>query len=313
MGHLFKSLVLVGLVALSYRARAQQDPMYSQYMFNSLAINPAYAGSRNVLSATALYRSQWTGVEGAPKTGTFTLDAALDDRRIGLGLLIYSDRLGITNTTGAAGSYAYRIRMSRASLSFGIQGSIQQYRANFTDVRLNNNSAYDPAFANNSNKILANFGTGVYLNSDKFYVGLSALNLLANQITSNSNSEKGNNSERSGTRPHLFLASGFVFTINDDFKLKPSMLIKGVSGAPVEADLTSTLWIKDVIALGAQYRTNADVSGLLEVQATPQVRIGYSYDHSTTELKGFNSGSHEIMVRFEFGASRNKILSPRYF
>ncbi|MGV8879793.1 MAG: type IX secretion system membrane protein PorP/SprF [Sphingobacteriaceae bacterium] len=294
------------------KALAQQDAMYSQYMFNSLAINPAYAGSRNVLSATALFRSQWTGIAGAPKTGTFTIDAPIDEKRIGLGLQVFSDKLGITSTTGAVASYAYRIRMEKGTLSFGLQVSGSQYKANYASVVLDpENAGNDPAFSTNANKFLLNFGTGIYYNSDRFYIGLSAPELLTNKL--HNNITELENDPVAKQAIHLFFAAGYVFPLSDEFKLKPSVLFKGVKGAPLEGDFNATLWIKDVIAVGAQYRTNADVSGLLELQLSPQIRLGYAYDHSITPLRNYNSGGHEIMLRYEFGFEGIKILSPRYF
>lgn len=294
------------------KAFAQQDAMYSQYMFNSLAINPAYAGSRNVLSATALFRSQWTGIAGAPKTGTFTIDAPINEKRIGLGLQVFSDKLGITSTSGAVASYAYRIRTDKGTLSFGLQASGSQYKANYTSVVLDpENAGNDPAFSTNANKFLLNFGTGVYYNSDRFYIGLSAPELLTNKL--HNNTTELENGPVAKQEIHLFFAAGYVFPLSDEFKLKPSVLFKGVKGAPLEGDFNATLWIKDVIAVGAQYRTNADVSGLLELQLSPQIRLGYAYDHSITPLRNYNSGGHEIMLRYEFGFEGIKILSPRYF
>lgn len=299
------------LLGTTSGVRAQQNPMYSQYMFNTMAINPAYAGSRNVVSATALHRNQWSGMEGAPKTTTLTIDAPFRDKRVGLGLQLINDQLGISKTTGAVLSYAYRIRMNKGSLAFGVQGSGVQYRADYTGVDLGNGGAYDPAFSENVNKMLFNFGTGVYYNSDKFYIGLSAQDLLNTRITDYQAPDDGTGG--SFKNLHLFFAAGYVFAVDETFKLKPSVLVKGVKGAPVEADLNAMLWINDVIAVGAQYRTSADVAGILEFQATPQIRIGYSYDYSVTRLRNFNSGSHEIMLRYEFGFERGKILSPRYF
>jgi len=284
--------------------------MYSQYMFNTLAINPAYAGSRNVLSATALFRNQWTGIDGAPKTGTLSVDAPILGKQVGIGAQIFTDKLGITQTNGGTLSAAYRIRMEKGSLSFGIQTVFSQYRANFTEVPLSSSAAYDPAFADNVSKFLFNVGTGVYYNSDKFYIGLSALDIMPNSLTKY---ESNNIALGSKQALHLFLATGYVFPLSPDFKLKPSVLVKGVKGAPIEADLNAALWIKDVVSIGAQYRTSADIGAMIEVQASPQIRIGYSYDRSTTPLKSFNSGSHEIMLRYEFGFDKGKILSPRYF
>lgn len=300
-------LLMTAAVTASY---AQQESMYSQYMFNTLAINPAYAGSRNVTSATVLYRSQWVGIEGAPKTATFTIDAPINDKKIGLGLQVFSDKIGIVNTTGAYASYAYRLRMEKGTLSFGLQGGASQYRADFTSVQLNSGSANDPAFQQNINKVLMNFGAGIYYNSDRFYMGLSSPQLLNNKLTDFT--VESDNSFR-GQALHLFLATGYVFPLGEDFNLKPSVLVKGVKGAPIEADFNATLWIKDVIAFGAQYRTKADIAALVEFQVSPQIRLGYSYDRSVTKLVNFNSGSHEIMLRYEFGFEKGKILSPRYF
>ncbi|TDO24071.1 PorP/SprF family type IX secretion system membrane protein [Pedobacter duraquae] len=310
MKRMTKLLLLPALLLLSISASAQQDAMYTQYMFNTLAINPAYAGSRNVVSATALARSQWTGIEGAPKTGTFTIDAPIMDKRFGIGLQLMTDKLGVTQTNAAAVSLAYRIRLDEASLSFGVQGNVSQYRSNLSSVITGSTSAYDPAFANDVRKTLFNFGTGVYYTTDKFFLGLSAQDLIPNAL-----SDQGTTGDRIAGKQalHVFLSSGYVFPVSDDFKLKPSFLIKYVHGAPIEGDINGTLWIKDVIGIGAQYRTKADVSGILEIQATPQFRIGYSYDRSTTRLQNFNSGSHEIMLRFEFGSERGRIISPRYF
>jgi len=309
MKQINKIITIICLLLANFSVKAQQDAMYTQYMFNTLAINPAYAGSRNVTSATALFRNQWTGIAGAPKTGTLTIDAPILDKRLGVGLQLFSDKLGVTQTTGAVLSAAYRIRLEEGTLAFGLQGNINQFRADYSSVNLNSNT-YDPAFAFNINKTLFNFGTGVYYNSDRFFVGLSVQDLVKNRLTDYTT----NNSDFRQTQVmHLFLSSGYVFDLNDDFKFKPSFLIKGVKGAPIEADINATLWIKDVVGVGAQYRTSADVAGLIEIQASPQIRIGYSYDYSTTALRFSNSGSHEIMLRYEFGFSSGKILSPRYF
>ncbi|WP_457287978.1 PorP/SprF family type IX secretion system membrane protein [Pedobacter sp. UYP24] len=309
MKRIHKIILTTCLLVSFFGAKAQQDAMYTQYMFNTLAINPAYAGSRNVTSATALFRNQWTGIDGAPKTGTLTLDAPILDKRIGVGLQLFSDKLGVTQTTGAVISGAYRIRMDQGTLAFGLQGNINQFRADYNSVNLTTNN-FDPAFAYNVNKVLFNFGTGVYYNSDKFFIGLSVQDLVKNRLTDYSS----NNSDFRNTQAmHVFFSSGYVFALSDDYKFKPSFLIKGVKGAPIEGDLNATLWIKDIIGIGAQYRTSADVAGLIEIQASPQIRIGYSYDYSTTALRNFNSGSHEIMLRYEFGFSSGKILSPRYF
>ncbi|WP_443937398.1 PorP/SprF family type IX secretion system membrane protein [Pedobacter sp. MW01-1-1] len=303
-------LIAVLLAGLNTKVRAQQDALYTQYMFNTLAINPAYAGSRNVASVTALYRSQWVGMEGAPRTGTVTLDAPINNKKIGLGLQIYSDKIGVTSTTGATASYAFRIQMDKGTLALGLQGGVSQFRADFTSVDLGSVYQYDGAFSNNVNKTLLNFGAGVYYNTDRFYIGLSAPQVLNNNLT---NFTVNQDVAFTGTATHLFLASGYVFPLGADLHLKPSVLLKGVKGAPIEADLNATLWIKDALGFGIQYRTEAAVAAMIEFQASKQFRIGYSYDYSTTSLVQYNTGSHEIMLRYEFGFPKGKILSPRYF
>ena len=287
---------------------AQQDAMYTQYMFNTLAINPAYAGSRNVISATALMRSQWSGIKGAPKTQTFTIDAPIDGKKVGLGLQLFSDKLGRTSNTGAVASYAYRIRMEKASLSFGLQGSISQFNTDYNSIELDPSGlSTDPAFMGNNKKSIFNVGTGVYYNTDRFYAGLSSPKLMNNILPGSQTSDQNRQAF------HVFLMTGYVFSLNNSFKLKPSVLFKGVSGAPLEADINTSLWIKDAISIGVQYRTGADISGLLEIQATPQIRFGYAYDYNTTQLGNYNSGSHELMLRYEFGFQRSKVITPRYF
>lgn len=301
---------IIALALFFYQAHAQQEAMYSQYMFNTMAINPAYAGSRNITSATALYRSQWVGIEGAPETLTFTLDAPLHNKKVGLGLQVFNDKIGVTQNTGALMSYAYRIRMATGTLSFGLQAGYSQYRAALSTVTLNTGGQNDAAFKDDINKGILNLGTGIYYNSDRFYVGLSAPQLLNNQLREFA--VAGNN-VFAGQALHLFLASGYVIPLSTDFDLKPSFLIKGVKGAPIQADLNANLWIKQAFSIGVQYRTSADVAAMVEVQASPQFRIGYAYDRSTTKLVQFNSGSHEIMLRYEFGFEKGKTVSPRYF
>ncbi|MDQ8003741.1 MAG: type IX secretion system membrane protein PorP/SprF [Pedobacter sp.] len=306
-----KYIAILFFSLLAGQTMAQQEAMYSQYMFNTLAINPAYAGSRNVTSATALYRSQWIGIDGAPETLTFTIDAPVSNKKVGLGLQIFSDKIGVTQNTGALASYAYRIRMATGTLSFGLQAGYSQYRGNFSNVPLNSSGINnDAAYQDNVNKGLLNLGTGVYYNSDRFYVGLSAPQLLNNQL---SEFKVAGNNTFSGQALHLFLATGYVIPLSPDFDLKPSVLVKGVQGSPIQADLNANLWIKQVFSIGFQYRTSADIAAMVEVQASPQFRLGYSYDRSTTNLVQFNSGSHEIMLRYEFGFEKGKTISPRYF
>ncbi|SDN00785.1 type IX secretion system membrane protein, PorP/SprF family [Daejeonella rubra] len=310
-GILNRILFVIGLIVLADPLFAQQNALFSQYMFNALAINPAYAGSRNVVAATALYRNQWVGIEGAPKTGTFTIDAPFSDERIGMGLQVISDKIGITTTTGLVLSSAYRIPMNDGSLSFGLQGSMNNYHAGFSTVNLDPSGPIpDQAFQGDVNKTLYNFGSGVYYNTSRFYAGFSVQDFVRNRLNIDTISDGDITARQSA---HGYLTTGYVFPIGMDLNLKTSVLVKGVKGAPVQGDFNATIWIKNVFAIGAEYRTSADVSALMELKVSPQVRIGYAYDKSITALRKFNSGSHEFMLRYEFSFDRDRTLSPRYF
>ncbi|WP_276359338.1 type IX secretion system membrane protein PorP/SprF [Daejeonella sp. H1SJ63] len=304
-------LILIGFFSLNGTVVAQQNAHFSQYMFNSLALNPAYAGSRNVVAATALYRNQWVGVEGAPKTTTFTMDAPLSNDRIGLGFQVGSDKIGITRSANFVLSGAYKIPINDGSLSFGLQGSLNNYHAGFSTVNPDPAGPIpDQAFTADVNKTLYNFGSGIYYSSERFYSGFSVLDFIPNRLNTDS---IGVDDITARQRAHAYFATGYVFPVGMDFNLKTSVLLKGVMGAPIQADLNATLWIKEVIAIGAEYRTGADISALMELRLTPQIRIGYAYDKSISSLRNYNSGSHEFMLRYEFSFDRSRTLSPRYF
>lgn len=301
--------LLVFILAICVTAHGQQRPMYSQYMFNMLNINPAYAGSRGVLSTTALYRDQWVGIPGAPKTSSFSVDMPLRENKMGLGIQFYDDRLGIQRSTGLNASYALRIQLSESgTLSLGVQAGLLNYRANYSEVRTF--QANDPTFTQNINGFLPAAAAGVYYNSDQFYIGFSTPALLQTKL---SNDNTADVSSATGKDLHLYLASGFVANLGEDLALKPSILVKAVSGAPLEYDLNANLWIQNTIALGFSYRTGDAYVGMLELQMNQQFRLGYAYDKTFSNLGSFNSGTHELMLRMEFGSSKGKISSPRYF
>ncbi|MFC5285416.1 type IX secretion system membrane protein PorP/SprF [Pedobacter alpinus] len=304
-------LVLMMLLSSAYTF-AQQDAMYTQYMFNTLAINPAYAGSRDFTSATALYRKQWVGISGAPETQTLSIDGPVKDGKVGLGLQVFNDNIGINKTTGVFGTYAYRILMDNSTLAFGIQGGVSRFSADYENVDLGSDGLIDVAFTNNVTKFMPNFGAGIYFNTDKFYAGLSLPHLLNNTL--NKDNFLVTDGLVSRQYLHLFFSTGYVFSLSDDLKLKPNVLVKGVRGAPLQADLNMNLWMFNLVSFGLSYRTEADISALAEVQLNKKLRLGYAYDASTTSLVGFNAGSHEIMLRFDFGEKGSRaILNPRYF
>ena len=305
----------------SSQVRAQQDKMFSQYMFNMMALNPAYAGSRDVLSMSALYRNQWTGVQGAPQTATFTMDMPLNNERVGVGLQLYSDKAGVIEETGAFASYAFRIKVgARTTLALGLQGGASSYKANYAEVQTapDGSGQIDPAFSTNISKILPNFGTGIYLSNDRSYLSISVPRLIKNKL-----SEYNSGDVRSVQRRQAYLAAGFVVGISPGIKMKPSMLVKYNEGAPLGFDANINFWFADRIAIGTSIRRNQFSSftkystdaivGLLEIQLTDQFRFGYAYDRTMNNFQSVAPSSHEIMLRYEFGFGKNRILTPRYF
>ncbi|GAB3808401.1 type IX secretion system membrane protein PorP/SprF [Spirosoma humi] len=303
----------------SSQVRAQQDKMFSQYMFNMMALNPAYAGSRDVLSMSALYRNQWAGLPGAPQTATFTADMPLNNERVGIGLQLYGDKAGVIQETGAFASYAFRIKVGeKSTLALGLQAGASSYQANLTEVKTSPDGQIDPAFASNISKILPNFGTGIYLSNDRTYLSISVPRLIKNKL-----SEYNVGDLRSVQARQAYVAAGFVVGISPVVKMKPSFLVKYADGAPLGFDANINFWFADRIALGASIRRNQfsswtkyttdAVVGLLEVQLTDQFRFGYSYDRTMSNLQSVAPSSHEIMIRYEFGFGKNRILTPRYF
>lgn len=313
-------LVVLLILGVSSRpVQAQQDKMFSQYMFNMTALNPAYAGSRDVLSMSALYRNQWTGVEGAPQTATFTADMPLNNERVGVGLQLYGDKAGVIQEAGAFASYAFRIKVgAKTTLALGVQAGAASYQANLTQVQTSPDGQIDPAFASNISKVLPNFGTGIYLSNDRAYLGISAPRLIKNNL-----SEYNVGTYRSVQARQAYLAAGFVVGLSPVVKMKPSMLIRYAEGAPLGFDGNINFWFADRIAIGASIRRNQFSSwtttttdaivGLLELQMSSQFRLGYAYDRTMNNLQSVAPSSHEIMLRYEFGFGKNRILTPRYF
>lgn len=303
---LIKSLILVFITLLSIAVSAQQDPQYTQYMYNTMSVNPGYAGQRDVLSATALYRTQWVGIDGAPKTLTFGIHSPLENNRLGLGLNIVSDQLGPAIETSLDANFSYSIPMDilgETELSFGLKGGFHLLDTDWSKGIYRNP---DVAFNDNVNLFSPTLGAGLYLHSNNWYVGLA----VPNFITTNHYDDF--QESLATERTHYFLIGGYVFDVSNTTKLKPAFLVKAVSGAPLIADLSINALIDDTFNLGVAYRWDDSVSGLVGFQVSDELYIGYAYDLTTTNLSNYNSGSHEIMLRFEL-RSVGKILSPRFF
>jgi type IX secretion system PorP/SprF family membrane protein len=309
-----KSIVFIAFTTLgSLAVQAQQDPMFTHYMDNTLLINPAYAGSRDALTVTALHRSQWVDFKGAPLTQSLTIHAPLRNEHIGIGLSVSNDKIGPINNTSAVVDFAYIMRVSKKSrLAFGVSAGIDMFQANLSTLNLDEQS--DPTFQNNiSNHVSPKIGVGAYYYRDRFYVGISTPNLLQNNY-SVVNQENGS-TLIAKEQMHYYLIAGTVLNLTDNLAFKPTMLIKMTDAAPVEADVTASFIIMKRLLLGVMYRTGDAVGGLIGLNVTPQLHIGYSYDWSYgLQTSKYNQGSHEIILRYDFiFFSKQQIHSPRYF
>ena len=285
---------------------AQQEAQYSQYMYNTISVNPAYAGSRNVLSVLALHRSQWVGLEGAPTTSTFSINTPIPETNLGLGISAISDRIGPTEQTTLSGDISYTIRLSeKTNLSFGAKGTASFF--SFDQYKVTPFQANDPKWKSLSSNMSPNFGLGMYLHSDKYYLGLSIPNLMESNFY-NDNEIAINSQSR-----NYYFIGGYVFDVSNWIKFKPAIVSKIVTGAPVQLDLSGNALFMDKFVLGAAYRVDAALTGLAGFQVNDELFIGYSYDFDTTSLSRYNSGSHEIFIRYEFIFKKDKLVSPRFF
>jgi type IX secretion system PorP/SprF family membrane protein len=304
------ALCVIGL--FNSKLFAQTEPMYSQYMYNMLGVNPAYAGNREALSLNFFQRNQWVGIKGAPKTTSISMDQSIKDGKLGWGIQVYDDRLGVEAASGLNGMLSTRIQVSeKGILSGGLSFGMMNYRINLNDVN-NRNNPNDPSFISidNPSKWNPSLGMGIYYNTDRFYAGLATPSILKARLASYENMIT---SIQTSNAFHLFANAGYVFDINEDVKLKPSTMIKMVSGAPIETDINLNVWLKELLGFGASYRTGDAFVGMVELQATSNLRFGYAYDMPFNPLKYFTKGSHELMLRYEIGNFKTKIKSTRYF
>lgn len=289
-----------------YTGFAQQDAQYTQYMYNTININPAYAGSRGVMSIFGLHRTQWVGLDGAPTTNAFSINTPINNSNLGVGVSVVSDKIGPTKDNTISADLSYTIQTSdEYKLSFGIKASGNIF--NLDVNRLNPADAGDPNLQNFNNEFSPNFGAGIYLHSDKLYFGLSVPNFLQDS--------KYNDNEVAvfQERMNFYAIGGYVFDISPSIKFKPAFLTKLVTGSPLQVDASANFLFFDKLMLGGAYRWDAAVSALAGFQVTDGLFIGYSYDMETTELRNYNSGSHEVFIRFELFNKVSKLVSPRFF
>jgi len=310
----FLTILVVSILACcSTISFAQQDAQYTQYMYNTLSINPAYAGSRDVLSFVGLYRTQWVGLDGAPDSFTASLHSPVGEK-VGLGLNISHDEIFITSETYIDLDFSYAIDLNNdAKLSLGLKAG-----GHFLNIDTNklNTGAFNPgdseAEINIDNKFSPQFGVGVYYYTDKFYLGLSVPNMLETEHF-DENAANNNSFATAKERVNFYLMAGRTFDLNSDLKFKPAALAKIVDGAPLQVDLSGSLLIKEKLSLGLAYRWSAALSAMVGFQISDQLMLGLAYDRETTELQQYNDGSYEIFLRYELFKRNNRMISPRFF
>jgi type IX secretion system PorP/SprF family membrane protein len=288
---------------------AQQLPQFTQYMYNTISINPAYAGSREALSIVGLHRSQWVGFKGGPITQTLSINTPLRNDRIGLGLSFIQDDLGPQNFSYIYGDFSYSIPTGyKSKLAFGLKAGFTQY--SLDPEFLNDPTiAADEFFRGFQNRLTPNLGAGVFWSSTRWYVGLSAPRILNTNI----NEDKD---YKALERTSYYLTGGYVLDLTKSIKLKPAFLIKATNGAPASYDLTANFLFNEKLWLGGSYRINqqtAAFGGLVDFQISRQLRIGYAYEKPISDIASYTSGTHEILLIYEFKFLSSKLKSPRYF
>ncbi|TXI68017.1 MAG: type IX secretion system membrane protein PorP/SprF [Flavobacterium sp.] len=289
------------------KTSAQQDSQYTNYMYNTINVNPAYAGSRGVMSIFGLHRTQWVGLDGAPVTNTLSVNTPINNSNLGLGVSFVNDRIGPSDENAISADISYTIQTSETyKLSFGIKGTANLLNVDYT--KLNIYDPTDPQFQNNiDNRFSPNIGAGIYFHSDKLYAGLSVPNFLETDHFDD------NVSATAKEKMHYYLIGGYVFDLSPTIKFKPAFLSKMVSGSPLQLDVTANFMFNEKFVLGAAWRWDAALSGLVGFQVSEGWFIGYGYDAETTKLANYNSGSHEIFLRYEFKGKSEKVVSPRFF
>ena len=305
--------LLVLIIVFNFNASAQQDAMYTHYMFNTLGVNPAYAGSRDALTVTALHRSQWVGFNGAPTTQTLTLHSPIMNNNLGVGLSCVNDRVGPISMTSFYLDLAYKIHFGDGGgkLAVGLKGGGSAMSGSL--AALKTETAGDNAFNNNiESQFLPNFGFGIYYSKTRWYIGLSTPRLLENNYSSN---VVTGGTDLASEKRHYFLIGGVAIEMNENLTFKPTSLVKLTNGATVQLDLTAQFLIKNKFWLAPMWRSNAAAGMLVGFQFTDQLSAGYSFDWSfVNKTYTYNEGSHEVLLRYDFYYNhQRKIKSPRYF
>ncbi len=309
--NIIKALGILVIALTAFTSNAQQDPMYTQYMFNTQTINPAYAGTWESVGFMALARNQWAGWNGAPETFTFSLQAPLRNERVALGLNVIGDKVGQVKRFDISADYSYLVPISeRTNLRLGLKGGFVNYSNNLQDYNIIDPN--DPKFIGRINSFKPNFGVGAFLYSKRAYVGFSVPRVLNVKLDSDMQSAAVQAEIR-----HYFLIAGAVFDLGEDVKFKPTMLTKASftseTGTPLQMDFSGNFLIKEKLWLGAMYRTGSSYGFIAQWIFDKKLRVGYAIDFATNNIKHHNNGTHEIMVSYELKFRKEEVVSPRYF
>lgn len=299
-----KKPVIILILLIAIQMQGQQDPQYTQYMYNMSVVNPAYAGSKENLSFGLLYRNQWTGLDGAPKTGTFFGHIPVSDK-IGVGLSVITDEIGPVRETNTYADASYTLRLAGENrLAFGIKAG-----ATFHDLGLGGVDLIDPndPFFRDVSGVTPNVGAGVFYYTNKYYLAFSVPNILSSVKLDAEGTEYGTETS------HYFLTGGYVFQVSENTKLKPSFLVKSAFSAPTSFDANLNALFFEKLELGASYRLDDSYSGLINFAITRNIKVGYAYDNVTSDIKKFAPASHEFMILFDLNFAKKISRSPRYF
>ena len=302
-----RNLVILLLTMLfALQMNAQQDPQYTQYMYNMNIINPAYTGSTEGLAVGALYRSQWVGLDGGPETFTFNIHSPIG-KQVGLGLSVISDQIGPVKETNAYVDFSYTIPVGTVTkLAFGIKGGFTFHDIGLADVITIDPN--DPFFENNINETTPNIGAGVYFyKPNKYYISASVPNILNGVHLDTNGTKIGSETE------HFFAAAGYVFDLSENFKLKPHALLKYATDAPISYDINANLFMYNIVEVGLGYRLQDSFSGMINFQVSNNMRIGYAYDAIRSDLDIVTNSSHEFFINFDLNFTTKVSRSPRYF
>lgn len=310
-----KITVLISFVVLvfSHNIRAQYDAMFTQYMFNETFINPAYAGSKEAMSASILHRQQWMNFPGRPITTTFSVHGPLMNNKMGVGLSVLNEQIGKLNRNIVYLNYAYRIKAGdNGTLAFGLMAGIHNQVNKLSELKASESGDIQIS-QNTPNMISPNFGAGLYYSNKNFYAGLSIPRMVDDGYMFNSSGAFEKNISLSPKKFHYYITAGYLYSINEDVKLKPQAMIKMVQNAPVQFDVNVNVLMKNFIWAGLGYRSNSNIAAIVGVQINPQFLVCYSYDYGTTKIQKYSQGSHEITLSYLFAYKNQKVVTPRYF